>query len=183
MICLVPQMLKEYITEEKVEVSNNFQPYMMDKIQNRARSFYSQIQDSKEELQMVTTNVSKMQQLEIWIRNEMKMDKKILLFCAQVQSFPIVKNLFQKYQYGVVELDGGNVIDIDSVITKYKKGDANVMLLSGDYATFGMNLEFTSDIVFMNKMDSEKEKQIIGRAQRPGRNDELRIFYLFYFHE
>lgn len=183
MICLVPQMLKEYITEEREEVMNNFQQYMMEKIQNRARSFYSQIQDSKEELQMVTTNVSKIQQLEMWIRNEMKMDKKILFFCNQVQAFPVIKNLFQKYQYGVVELDGGNVMDIDAVISKYKKGDANVLLLSGDYATFGMNLEFTTDIVFMNKMDSEKEKQIIGRAQRPGRNDELRIFYLFYFFE
>ena len=182
-ICLAPHMLKEYITEEKEEFVDNFQQYYMENVQNKARSFYTEMQDPKKELQMISTNMTKIQQLEIWIKNEMKMDKKILLFCNQIQSFPIIKNLFQKYQYGVVELDGGNVMDIDGVISKYKKGDANVMLLSGDYATFGMNLEFTTDIIFMNKMESEKEKQVIGRAQRPGRNDELRIFHFFYFNE
>jgi SNF2 family DNA or RNA helicase len=175
--------MKEYITEEKEVFMDTFQQYYMDTIQTKARSFYQNIQDSKEELELVSTNISKMQHLETWIRNEMKMDKKILLFCQQVQAFPIIRNLFQKYQYGVVELDGGNVIDIDGVVVKYKKGDAHVMLLSGEYATFGMNLEFTTDIVFMNKIDLEKEKQIIGRAQRPGRNQELHIYYLFYFLE
>ncbi len=56
-------------------------------------------------------------------------------------------------------------------------------MMSSEYSTFGMNLEFTSDIVFLNKIEKTKEKQVVGRAQRPGRTDTLLIHYFYYFNE
>ncbi len=55
--------------------------------------------------------------------------------------------------------------------------------MSSEYFGFGMNLEFTTDVVFLNKIEKSKEKQIIGRAQRPGRTDTLIVHNFYYFNE
>jgi hypothetical protein len=48
----------------------------------------------------------------------------------------------------------------------------------------GMNLENTTDIVLIHKIISvSKYKQIIGRAQRPGRTSRLNIYELVHENE
>ena len=46
-----------------------------------------------------------------------------------------------------------------------------------------MNLENTTDIIIMHKMQGDIEMQAIGRAQRFGREGELRIWKLYYQNE
>ena len=46
-----------------------------------------------------------------------------------------------------------------------------------------MNLENSSDIIFVHKMNKDMEKQVIGRAQRLGRKSKLNIIYLLYENE
>ena len=43
--------------------------------------------------------------------------------------------------------------------------------------------ENTTDVVFIHKMNSDMEKQIIGRAQRPGRKGVLEIHRLKHPNE
>ena len=46
-----------------------------------------------------------------------------------------------------------------------------------------MNLENSTHIIFVHKMEEEIEKQVIGRAQRMGRTSILNIIYLQYDNE
>jgi SNF2 family DNA or RNA helicase len=47
----------------------------------------------------------------------------------------------------------------------------------------GLNLENTTDMVLFHKIDTENEKQVIGRAQRYGRKEPLNVHYLLYENE
>ena len=68
-------------------------------------------------------------------------------------------------------------------IQKYKNENVNVLLLNSRYFGSGLNLENTSDIIIIHKMAADIEMQIIGRAQRYGRTNELRIWKLYYKNE
>jgi SNF2 family DNA or RNA helicase len=47
----------------------------------------------------------------------------------------------------------------------------------------GLNLENTTDVVIYHKLNEQMNRQVIGRAQRPGRTSRLRIWYLFNENE
>ena len=46
-----------------------------------------------------------------------------------------------------------------------------------------MNLENTTDIIILHKMNKDIEMQAIGRAQRYGREGNLRVWKLYYQNE
>jgi hypothetical protein len=78
------------------------------------------------------------------------------------------------------QLDGGNVKAIDRTVGAFKRGDIRILLCDTMSFGRGLNLEQTSDIVFMHKMDADMEKQVIGRALRAKRsNTPLYVWYLF----
>ena len=56
-------------------------------------------------------------------------------------------------------------------------------MLNSNLFGCGLNLQCTSDIVFLHKTDTTLEKQIIGRAQRPGRKDALNIWHIMHENE
>jgi hypothetical protein len=79
----------------------------------------------------------------------------------------------------------GSTATINKQLDKYKNpnGETNVLLVNSKFFGSGMNLENTSDIIIMHKMQSDIEMQAIGRAQRFGREGELRIWKLYYQNE
>lgn len=86
----------------------------------------------------------------------------------------IYKNI--KYRY----LDGGNIGAIDNIISAYKKKEFDILMADSSMYSCGMNLENTTDIIFVHEMDIEREKQVIGRAHRYGREGSLHIHYVNY---
>ena len=94
-----------------------------------------------------------------------------------------MKKLLHQYNITHIELDDGNVNSIYNSINNYKHGNINVLLLNSNLFGCGLNLECTSDIVFLHKMDTDLENQIIGRAQRPGRKEALNIWYIMHENE
>ena len=51
------------------------------------------------------------------------------------------------------------------------------------YNSHGLNFENCEVLILMHKMDDDKEKQMIARAQRPGRKNKLYIHKLYYENE
>jgi hypothetical protein len=47
----------------------------------------------------------------------------------------------------------------------------------------GMNLQNTSDIVLLHKTNVTMKEQVIGRAQRPGRTSQLKVWELLHGNE
>ena len=79
----------------------------------------------------------------------------------------------------------GSSSTINKQLEKYKNpnGETNVLLVNSKFFGSGMNLENTSDIIIMHKMQGDIEMQAIGRAQRFGREGELRVWKLYYQNE
>jgi SNF2 family DNA or RNA helicase len=57
------------------------------------------------------------------------------------------------------------------------------VLLNAKYFGAGLNLQFTDEIIIYHRMSKDLETQVIGRAQRLGRTESLKINYLCYDNE
>jgi SNF2 family DNA or RNA helicase len=65
----------------------------------------------------------------------------------------------------------------------HKPDALNMLFVNARSFGSGLNLENTTDIIMFHKLDSELEKQVIGRAQRFGRSEPLNIWYLLHENE
>ncbi len=77
----------------------------------------------------------------------------------------------------------GNESQLKKTLDRYKTGDLNILLVNTRNYGCGINLENTTDIIMFHKVESETEKQVIGRAQRHGRSTSLKVWYLLYENE
>lgn len=78
----------------------------------------------------------------------------------------------------------GNSNRIRCLVHRYKHED-NLQALLINVTDFGsgLNLENTTDVIIMHKLDDEMRKQVIGRAQRTGRTQRLRVWQLAHENE
>ena len=129
------------------------------------------------------TRKTKLEFLEYFIRTKIYSNCKIIFCSNYVRIFNDIKQLFQKYSINFIELDDGNVYAINNSIKEYVHGNINVLLLNSNLFGCGLNLQCTTDILFLHKTDTILEKQIIGRAQRPGRITNLNVWYLMHENE
>lgn len=108
---------------------------------------------------------------------------KLLIFADYFQSFEMIKSVLGKLDIRYAMLKGSSAV-INNTVESYKTEDGiDVLLLNSDYCGSGLNLENTTDIVVFHYMNRSKDKQIIGRAQRPGRTSKLNILRLCYENE
>jgi SNF2 family DNA or RNA helicase len=110
-------------------------------------------------------------------------DKKVIIFSDYSSIFDYIEKICNNNDVKYVDLDKGNINDIDKSIYEYKYGNAKILLSNSTLFGCGMNLENSSDIIFVHKMNKDMEKQVIGRAQRLGRRSKLNIIYLLYENE
>ncbi len=193
LLCSTPYIFKSNLTlvenernfeyKEKIESMKNERRYkVMDKIKQFER-FHIQTNREKYIQKFQMENNSKIDEMERWIEKNMNQYRRVIIYSDYAHCFNQLEELFRKNRYTCLQLDGGTATDIDICLQNYKDGKGQVLFMSSDYAGYGMNLEFTTDIIFMNKIEYLREKQIIGRAQRPGRLDTLQIYYFFYMNE
>ena len=128
-------------------------------------------------------NKSKLQFVEHFLMTKTHKNSKII-FCSQ---FPKIFNdltkLLVKYKIEFIELDNGNISDIDNNVFEYNYGNIHVLLLNSNLFGCGLNLQITTDILFLHKTEHELQSQIIGRAQRPGRKNKLAVWFLMHENE
>jgi len=133
-------------------------------------------------------NKSKLQFVEHFLITKTHKNSKII-FCSQFPKiFHDLTKLLKKYNIQFIELDNGNISEIDNNVFEYNYGNIHVLLLHSNLFGCGLNLQITTDILFLHKTEHDLQNQIIGRAQRPGRNNKLSVWFLMhenehYFHE
>ncbi len=109
---------------------------------------------------------------------------KMIIFSDYDFIFKQIKDKLRELNIKFTALDGGNINDLNKIITNYKDKNYNVLMSNSFMYGCGMNLENTTDIVLIHKIYSvSKYKQIIGRAQRPGRTSRLNIYELVHENE
>ena len=111
-----------------------------------------------------------------------KSRRKILIFSEYEQSFNEIERYLIESPYTYDKLKGTTTA-INNKVIKYKNDETDILLLNSKYFGSGLNLENTTDMFLFHKMTQTMEKQVIGRAQRPGRKDPLKVYKLCYDNE
>jgi len=106
---------------------------------------------------------------------------KILIFSQYDNSFHHIQGVLQQLQvaYGALK---GNVAH-SNVVAYRTDPNFTALLINPKAYGSGLNLENTTDVVIYHKLNEQMNRQVIGRAQRPGRTSRLRIWYLFNENE
>lgn len=128
----------------------------------------------------VNKNFDKLQNLEILLKNKKKGNKYLIFSEYDISFNNIIKNFNNKYNFSYLK---GNKYVIQNTINDYKLGDLDILLVNIHNYGSGLNLENTTDIIMFHKFDAAIEQQVIGRAQRFGRTQPLRIHYLLNQNE
>jgi SNF2 family DNA or RNA helicase len=102
---------------------------------------------------------------------------KFLIFSSYDTSFePICRVLTEnKISYALLK---GSSKTRQKNIDKFKDGKLQVIFLNSNFNGAGINLQETTDLILYHKMSQSTRKQIIGRAERIGRVDSLRVHHL-----
>jgi SNF2 family DNA or RNA helicase len=107
---------------------------------------------------------------------------KFLIFSAYEESFRNVSNMLIDKSISHCQLMG-TIPRINKILNSYTEGKTSMLMLNSTHYGTGLNLQMTTDLIFYHKMNPDMEKQVIGRAQRPGRTDPLKIHYLYQENE
>ncbi|AYV85825.1 MAG: NAD-dependent DNA ligase [Satyrvirus sp.] len=102
---------------------------------------------------------------------------RILIFSDYPQTFAkIINNITKaKLEYSLIS---GVPTHITNVINKFNAGTINILLLDSQHYGSGLNLQAANYLILYHRMTPELEEQVIGRAQRDGRKDQLKVMYL-----
>jgi non-specific serine/threonine protein kinase len=106
---------------------------------------------------------------------------KYLVFSRIDNGFAYIKRSLDKANIDFAELKG-TTSTMSSVLSKFKSGELNVILLSTKYAGSGIDISYATDIIIYHKMGEDKI-QAVGRGQRVGRTSPLSVHNLLYEHE
>jgi hypothetical protein len=77
----------------------------------------------------------------------------------------------------------GNPTTLDAIQKNFRDADLDVLLCNARNYGSGLNFPNTTDIIMLHKFDTDLEQQVIGRAQRMGRTQPLRVWYLLHDNE
>ena len=126
---------------------------------------------------------SKLDNLKIYLKDIMKAKyKKILIFSEHEKPLEEIEYYIRTQGYKYSQLKGNSKY-IARNVERYKKNKIDILLLNSKYFGSGLNLENTTHLFMYHKMTDHIDKQVIGRAQRPGRTDPLNLFRFCYSNE
>ena len=102
---------------------------------------------------------------------------KFIIYSAWDQTFQSILNMLFTNNISYIEVKGC-VTTRQKNINSFKKGNISVILLNSENNGSGINLQEASDLIIYHDMDVPTENQIIGRANRIGRLESLKVHHL-----
>lgn len=107
--------------------------------------------------------------------------RKLLVFSEYEHVFHTIRSMLHERGVGHEMLKGASV---PKIVQRYKTDpELRVLMVNPRWNGVGMNLENTTDVVLYHRVTPQMEKQIVGRALRPGRTSELQVWHLRYPNE
>ena len=115
----------------------------------------------------------------IKIINESDATRSFLVFSKFDNTFKDIKTKLgeESISYDLLK---GSQTSIKKKIEKFSEKKTKVILLNSDSFGSGLNLEMASDIIIYHRLQPDMKTQVIGRAQRIGRQGPLNVHYLAY---
>lgn len=129
-------------------------------------------------------NRSKLENLDKYLSSilEENDSPSILIFSEYEKSLYDIETMLKSKGLNYSQLQGQSS-HIDKTVRRFKEKEIPILLLNSRYFGSGLNLENTSHMFMFHKMKSHIDKQVIGRAQRPGRTQPLQLYRLCYSNE
>jgi SNF2 family DNA or RNA helicase len=104
-------------------------------------------------------------------------NQRFLVFSAHEASFKGLRELLSAR--GIrCELLSGSGARVERLRNQFKDGTIRVLCMNARHVGAGINLEAATHVVLYHRMNTELEKQVIGRAVRFERSSELKIIHL-----
>lgn len=101
---------------------------------------------------------------------------RIIVFSEQIDHcFSVCKSKNIKYSYARFK---GTAKYLDETLAKYNNGNLNILLFDPKHYGSGINIQSTDYVILLHRLTPGLEIQGIGRAQRYGRTNALKIIYL-----
>lgn len=123
---------------------------------------------------------SKMQNLEVILRAHS--GAKALIYSNHDKSFESICACLTRLGKTYDFIRGGHK-QISNTVDAYKDDRIDVLLINATHYGSGLNLENTTDIMMFHALNTEIEKQVVGRARRMGRTCDLRVWHLLHENE
>jgi SNF2 family DNA or RNA helicase len=113
---------------------------------------------------------------DLIIDNIKKINKnyKILIFSSN-------NNFTQNLNNKIIKISK-NIQNIEKIITNYNENNS-ILFMDSKYFNYGFNLEKTTHLIITHKLNPIIEKQVISRAYRIGRKNDLNIYHLLHKNE
>lgn len=109
-------------------------------------------------------------------------DQRFLVFSAHEASFGGLRDLLSAREIRC-EMLNGTAARVDRLRTQFRDGTVRVLCMNARHVGAGINLEAATHVVLYHRMNVEMEKQVIGRAVRFERAEELRVVHLMHEKE
>ncbi len=109
---------------------------------------------------------------------------KVLIFANYDETIQKIKEMLEENKIHYWKL-GGTHNEIATTVDKFTAYTGTcVMIINSMKHCSGLNLQSATDLVFAHKMiDRNVETQVIGRGQRLGRTNQLKVHFMFYQNE
>lgn len=111
-----------------------------------------------------------------------KPNGKFMIFSNFPETFKKLGSKFIKKKITFATLKGTSG-QINKIITDFDNGKINVIMLNTKFFGAGMNLQMATDLIVYHRFNKDLEEQVIGRANRLGRQDSLNVYYLVHDNE
>jgi hypothetical protein len=106
-------------------------------------------------------------------------DQRYLVFSAHEASFKGLREILSAR--GIrCELLSGSGARVERLRRQFRDGVVRVLCMNARHVGAGINLEAATHVVLYHRMNTELEKQVIGRAVRFERSAELRVVHLVH---
>tara|TARA_B100001057_G_scaffold169067_2_gene169881 strand:+ start:687 stop:2354 length:1668 start_codon:yes stop_codon:yes gene_type:complete len=102
---------------------------------------------------------------------------KFIVFSNYSESFGHIHRVLQENNISYKELQG-QTSTRNKTIKEFKRGDIKVMFLNSKNNGAGINLQEATDIILYHQLEKDLETQVVGRANRIGRKQELFVHQL-----
>jgi len=104
---------------------------------------------------------------------------KFLVFSRYDNPFDQIANACASEGITIRQVKGNKDV-VNSIINSFESGTTRVLFLNSLYSGAGLNIISASHVVLLHSMTSEEQKQIVGRAYRLGRTEELNLVRLVH---
>lgn len=108
-------------------------------------------------------------------------DGKFLVFSSHDTTFERIRDYLEDEIQ--VSRPVGSSSTIEKRIREFEEGTTRVLLLNSQHLGSGLNLQCATHVIFFHSMSRTMEQQVIGRAQRAGREGPLQVIHLLHTNE